>query len=289
MDRSGKQLGQIGAPAVQCNPTLSPDGTRIALDISDSKAAAIETWIERTDGSGSSRFTFDSSEDVVPIWSHDGRTIAYRKNSAEGSSLALKKANGLEPAHDLLLVPLAEDVIPNSWSVDDKQILFTRQTPNGSHLEKISAGGGKPAPFLSGQNLLTNGQISPDGKWAAYSSDESGSWDIYVTTFPAGAGKWQISRGGGTEPRWRGDGKEIFYLAPGGMLTAVPVSTADTFSSGTPVPLFQFHGRASISSTDTFSYDVTRDGKRFLVNRYVKPGKIAPLTIVLNVDTNSAN
>jgi len=289
MDRSGKQLGQVGVPTVQCNPALSPDGSRIALDISDAKAQAVETWIERTDGSGSSRFTFDSSEDVVPLWSHDGRTIAYRKNAEDGSYLVVKKASGLEAPHDLLLIPAAEDVIPNSWSVDDKQILFTRQTPAGPHLETIAASGGKPVPFLSGQNHLMNGQISPDGKWAAYASNESGDWEIYVTTFPGGTGKWQVSRGGGTEPRWRGDAKEIFYLAPGGMLTAVPVSAADTFSSGTPVPLFQFHGRAPISSTDTFSYDVTRDGKRFLVNRYVKPDTITPLTIVLHSETKSPN
>ena len=116
----------------------------------------------------------------------------------------------------------------------------------------------------------------------AYASDESGNWEIYVTTFPGAVGKWQVSRGGGTEPRWRGDGKEIFYLGPTGTMTAVPVSTMGTFSTGTPAPLFQFHGRAAISSTDVFSYDVAKDGKRFLVNRYVKPASITPLTIVLN-------
>jgi Tol biopolymer transport system component len=128
--------------------------------------------------------------------------------------------------------------------------------------------------------------ISPDGKWVAYASDESGSWEIYVTTFPNAAGKWQVSRGGGREPRWRGDSREIFYLAPSGMLTSVPISTIGTFSSGTPVPMFQFHGRAAISSTDVFSYDVAKDGKRFLVNRYLKPEHIEPLTIVLNPGVN---
>ncbi len=137
-------------------------------------------------------------------------------------------------------------------------------------------------PFQTGPGNQANGMISPDGKFLAYSSDESGDWEIYVTTFPGAAGKWQVSRGGGTEPRWRGDGKEIFYLGPKGMLTAVPVNPRGTFSTGTPTPLFQFHGRSVISSTDVFSYDVTKDGKRFLVNRYVKPERITPLTIVLN-------
>src|SRR5215470_9103990 len=289
MDRSGKELGQIGKAAIQCNPALSPDGTRIALDVSDPKANAVEVWIEHIDGTVSSRFTFDGSEDVIPVWSHDGSTLAYRKNATAGSSLVLKKATGLEADHELIRVGNTEDAMPNAWSRDDKQILFTRQGNGGFRFELISVDGGKTTPFLPGTETATNGQISPDGKWLAYSSPASGDWEIYVTTFPGAAGKWQVSRGGGTEPRWRGDGKEIFYLGPNGMMTAAAVSTIGTFSTGTPVSLFQFHGRAPISSTDVFSYDVTKDGKRFLVNKYVKPDKNAPLTIILNADARSAN
>jgi Tol biopolymer transport system component len=289
MDRSGKELGRIGKPAVQCNPALSPDGSRIALDVSDEKANAVEVWIEHTDAAVSSRFTFDSSEDVVPVWSHDGSALAYRKNAANGAYVVWKKATGLEPEHDLIVVANIEDAIPNSWSPDDQQILFMREGHRGFSFELLPVGGGTAVPFLTGSGNHTNGQISPNGKWLAYTSDESGDWEIYVTTFPGANGKWQVSRGGGTEPRWRGDGNEIFYLAPGGTMTAVSVSTAGTFSSGSPTPLFQFHGRAPISSTDIFSYDVAKDGKRFLVNKYVKPEKITPLTIVLNAGANSAN
>jgi hypothetical protein len=142
--------------------------------------------------------------------------------------------------------------------------------------------GGTPTPFKPSPGNQTNGQISPDGKWVAYASDESGNSEIYVTTFPGAAGKWQVSSGGGTEPRWRGDGKEIFYIGPTGVLTAVPINAGATFSTGTPTPLFQIHARAPISSTDVFTYDVAKDGKRFLVNRYIKPDQIAPLNIVLN-------
>jgi hypothetical protein len=149
-------------------------------------------------------------------------------------------------------------------------------------LELVLADGTASTPFLPGPGNQSNGEVSPDGKWVAYASDESGNWEIYVTIFPSGVGKWQVSRGGGTEPRWRGDGKELFYLGPTGTMTAVAVSTVGTFSTGTPTPLFQFHGRAAISSTDVFSYDVSKDGKRFLVNRYVKPASITPLTVVLN-------
>jgi hypothetical protein len=125
--------------------------------------------------------------------------------------------------------------------------------------------------------------------WVAYAFDESGVWEIYVTTFPGATGKFQISRGGGTEPRWRGDGKEIFYVGPTGMLNAVPVKSDDSFSTGSPVPLFQVRGRAALSSTDVISYDVAKDGKRFLVNRYVKPEHVPPLTVVLHAGAEQPN
>ena len=284
MDRTGKVLGQVGAPAVQFNPNLSPDESRVAVDISDHKANNVDIWIESTRGAGNSRFTFDPAEEVVGLWSRDGKTLVYR--SAGGSvgfgALLTKAANGLERDNKILQVGQDDDAVPNSWSPDDKQILFTHQSSASYHLELIPSTGGKPVAFLNGTGNQVNGEISANGKWVAYASDESGSWEIYVTTFPDAVGKWQVSRGGGTEPRWRGDGKEIFYIAPGGMLTAVPVSTTGGFATGTPTPLFQFHARAVISSTDVFSYDVSKDGKRFLVNRYVKPEQIPPLTIVLH-------
>jgi serine/threonine protein kinase/Tol biopolymer transport system component len=288
MDRSGKEIGHIGEPAVECNPTLSPDGSRLAVDISDQKANNVDIWLESVRAVGNSRFTFDPAEEVVGVWSRDGETLAYR--SAGGSigrgTLLVKSANGLERERAISKIGGSDDLIPNSWSPGDQQILCTHQSPAGYNLELISLAGGSATSFQKGPGNQTNGMISPDGKWVAYASDESGSWEIYVTTFPGAAGKWQVSRGGGTEPRWRGDSKEMFYLGPSGMLMAVPVSTVGTFSTGTASPLFQFHGRARISSTDVFSYDVSKDGKRFLVNRYVKPDNITPLTIVLNAGAN---
>jgi eukaryotic-like serine/threonine-protein kinase len=283
MDRSGKELGRIGDPAIMDNPTLSPDGSRVALDISDEKANNVDIWIESTTGAGNSRFTFDPAEEVVGVWSRDGKVLAYRLGDAEGASLYLKPATGLEHEKKRFTIPGSsmDDIVPNSWSLDDQQILCTRQTSLGAHLELLPVAGGEPTRFLTGKGSESNGQISPDGKWVAYASGESGNWEIYVTSFPGAAGKWQVSRGGGTEPRWRGDGGEIFYIAPNGMLTAVSVNGASAFVTGPPAPLFQIRGRAPISSTDVFTYDVAKDGKRFLVNRYVKPEHVAPLTILL--------
>jgi hypothetical protein len=208
--------------------------------------------------------------------------VAYRASLAVGAAVFLKRTNGLERERQRYTVPVSDDIVPNSWSLDGRQILCTHQNPTGYYLELMPVADGETTRFLSGKDSTTNGQISPDGKWAAYASDETGNWEIYVTSFPGAAGKWQVSRGGGTEPRWRGDGKEVFYIGPGGMLMAVPASSDSGFSTGTPVPLFQVHGRAPISSTNLFTYDVAKDGKRFLVNRYVKPGQVSPLTIVLH-------
>jgi eukaryotic-like serine/threonine-protein kinase len=290
MDRSGKELGRIGDPAIMANPTLSPDGSRVAVDISDEKANNVDIWIASTTGAGNSRFTFDPSEEVAGAWSRDGKVLAYRLGDATGANLCLKPATGLEREKKRFVSASSmDDVLPNSWSLDDRQILLTHLTSLGSHLELLPIAGGEPTRFLTSTGSETNGQISPDGKWVAYASDESGNWEIYVTTFPDAAGKWQVSRGGGTEPRWRGDGKEIFYIGLNGMLTAVSVDATGVFVTGTPMPLFQIRGRAPISSTDVFTYDVAKDGKRFLVNRYVKPEHVPPLTILLRAASGSAS
>jgi Tol biopolymer transport system component len=286
-DRAGKELGRVSDVGVLANPTLSPDNSRVTVDIADVKASNVNIWIEDLKHGTNSRFTFDPGEDVSGTWSRDGTLVAYRAQTYH-VHIYLKQAQGLEPAKSIFEVGgigtgVTDDIVPNSWSLDDKEILCTLQPgAGGSSLALIPASGGKIVPFLATNASETSGQISPDGKWVAYASNESGDWEIYVTTFPTAAGKWQVSRGGGTEPRWRGDGKEIFYIGARGTLTAVPVNSAGTFFSGNPTPLFQSQFRAQVSSTDIFNYDITRDGQRFLVNRYAKPQQVAPLHVVLN-------
>ncbi len=281
-DRTGKELGHVGDVGVLANPTLSPDNSMVAVDIADAKASNVDIWLSDLKHGTSSRFTFGQAEDVVGIWSRDATLVAYRSIMAAYSHIYAKQSQGLQPAKSLLEVTL-DDIVPNSWSADDKEVLCTLQ-PNtgGSNLVLVPASGGKAVPFLATKFSETNGQISPDGKWVAYASNESGDWEIYVTTFPAASGKWQVSRGGGIEPRWRGDGKEIFYIGAKTTLTAIPINSEGTFSTGNPTPLFHSQLRAQVSSTDLFNYDVSKDGQRFLVNRYAKPQQVAPLHVVLN-------
>ena len=286
-DRAGKELGRVGEPGVLANPSISPDGTRAAVDIADLRANNVDIWIHDLKHDTSSRFTFDPAQEVSGVWSRDGSVLAYRSNAMAGSQLLIKNAAGLEPEKPIFTTA-QDDIVPNSWSLDDKQILCTLQPfTGGSDLVLVDVSSGKKAPFLASKASETNGQISPNGKWVAYASNETGDWEIYVTTFPNPVGKRQVSRGGGTEPRWRGDGKEIFYIGSKGILTAVEVSTEGAFSTGAVSPLFQAHGRAPISSGDLFTYDVARDGKRFLVNRYVKPDYVQPLTVLLNATTET--
>jgi Tol biopolymer transport system component len=292
LDRSGKELGRVGHPGVLANPSISPDGDRVAVDMTDEKASNVDVWIESLQGGTDARFTFDPSEEVIGVWSRNGKLLAYRSTGA-GPTLFVKSATGREKEKSIFAMKNGlGDIFPNSWTPDDKQILSTMSLSGGasagqgSSLVLVPASGGEPTPFHVTKGGESNGQISPDGKWVAYASNESGDWEVYVTTFPDASGKWQVSRGSGTEPRWRGDTKEIFYIGPTGMLMAVPVESAGTFSTGVPVTLFQVYGRAPISSTDLFTYDVTKDGKRFLVNRYVKPEHVMPLTIVLHATAN---
>ena len=260
------------------------------MDITDLKEKNMDVWIQSLGSGTSTRFTFDPAEETTAVWSRDGKRIAFRTVVGAGG-IAVKDADGMHPDRRItnnkngstLKDLVISDVLPNSWSPDDKQIVCSVQLYGGSQgtvLVSLPSDGGDMVPLLNTRANEQMGQISPDGKWLAYASTESGDWEIYVTTFPAAQGKWQVSRGGGTEPRWRGDGKELYYLSPREELMAVTIDAKDTFSSGTPAELFQVRPRAPISSTDIFTYDVTKDGQKFLVNQYVKPERIDPLTIV---------
>src|SRR5262249_28314990 len=147
-------------------------------------------------------------------------------------ALLVKAGNGLEREKKILPVGQDDDAIPNSWSADGRQILYTHQGSASYHLELVPSAGGKSVPFATGPGNQTNGQISPGGNGWLNDSNESGGWEISATPFPTAAGKWMVSRGGGPEPRGRGDGKEFFYLGPNGMLTAVPASSAGGFATG---------------------------------------------------------
>jgi Tol biopolymer transport system component len=167
---------------------------------------------------------------------------------------------------------------PWDWSRDGKYVLARKDR----ELWYMTMPDRQTHPLVQSQWLIRNAQFSPDGKFVAYASSETGNWEVYVSPFPGFASKWQVSRGGGEEPRWRRDGKELYYLAPDGRLMAAEVKTGAGFEAGFPSGLFVTHTRQPISAMDFFSYDVTSDGQKFLLNTKVDTSNSAPLSVILN-------
>ena len=283
MTERAKSSAGWGEPGLLANPTLSPDGQRVSYDVADAKGKNIDVYLYDFQRATSTRFTFDPQEETTAVWSRDGKTIAYR-SAAGPQNLRFKNSNGFES--DRGLVSGEEgiaDIMPNSFDPSDSHLLSSGLLDKGgSRLYLMSLPDGRGRPFLEGRGNQLSGQISPDGKWVAYQSDESGEWEVYISPFPNGGGKLQVSQRGGTQPRWRADGKEVFYIDFQGNLIAVPVHSEGTLSTDAPKELFQSHARSAVSSSDLFSYDVTPDGQRFLIDRYVKPASTQPLSIILN-------
>jgi Tol biopolymer transport system component len=285
-DRSGTRIGTVGEPARYRNPNLSPDGTRVAIEMPDSSGRNRDIWILELARDALSRFTFDSGSDIFPIWSPDGSRIAFGSDREGGVGSIYQKPSDGSGAEELLFKSTTENVAPYGWSPDG-QFIIHRYMAGGffnSGLLPLAADR-KPRIYqrVSFSQVLRD--VSPDGRWVAYQSNESGRFEVFVQTFPMPGGKWQVSNGGGVAPRWREDGKELFYYAADSQLMAVPVSGDEkAFQVGVPAPLFKIRLLLGPFSAVGFiqQYDVMPDGQRFLLNLPVDDSPISPVTVVLN-------
>jgi eukaryotic-like serine/threonine-protein kinase len=274
IDRSGKQLGAPGPPGDYGFPALSPDEKRVAIGRDDPQTGAFNVWLVDLARGIPSRFTFGLASDVYPVWSPDGSRIVFGSNRDGAWSLYQKSSSGAG-SEEAILRP-SERTWPSDWSLDGRFILYTQSSPDtqGDLWVIPLFGDRQPIPFLQTKFSERNGVFSPDGKWIAYQSDDSGSYQVWVQSFPAGS-KWQVSSEGGTWPRFRRDGKELFYLAANGKLMAVEVkANTSGLEFGAPKPLFDTH------TTDR--YAVTADGQRFLFSTPVEESVSAPITVILN-------
>ncbi len=280
-DRSGELLGEASQPGLHNNPALSPDATRVAVERRETASTAADIWILDLTRGTPSRFTFDPGADQFPTWSPDGRQIAFRSDrQGGGSQIYRKNASGTGEAE--LLLESEAIKVPMEWSQDGAWLSFFDLGSQGNYDLWVLplAENRDPIPFLQTPFADSLGRLSPDSRWMAYMSDESGQFEIYVQSFPESGGKWQISTSGGVVPQWRGDGNELFYLGLDGNLMAVDIEAdGDTPVAGIPQVLFPINGPTVLQRNN---YDVTADGQRFLVNAFVEDAVRAPITWVLN-------
>ena len=275
LDRTGKQMESAGPPGDYGNFRLSPDEKRIVMDRSVAQSAQ-DIWVLDLLRGVTSRLTFDPAIDNLPIWSPDGQRILFPSNRKGSFDLYIKAASGAGQEEPLIKMGTPTGWATD-WSRDGRFILY--QIPGAKTGQDLwiapQFGDRKPFPYLQTQFNEQAGAFSPDGRWIAYVSDESGRNEIYVQAFPLSGEKHEISSGGGSEPYWRKDGTELFYLAADRNLMAVPVKLGTTITPGTPKALFPVP-----LSEQQHSYAVTGDGQRFLVSRLA--GEMPPITVVLN-------
>ncbi len=278
-ERNGKRIGTIAAPGLYFQPALAPDEKRIAVQLFDSARGTSDIWLIELSRSVASRFTLDPVGALDPVWSPDGRQIAFSSGREGLPNLYRKLFGGAEE----LLFKSNNTKNLSDWSSDGRFIVFQNLAPktNWDLWLLPLFGDRRPTLYLETPFNEGQGQLSPDMRWMAYTSDESGANEVYVQPFPVSGNKWRISTHGGSQPKWRKDGKELFYIAADRKLMATPVKAGSTFEAGVPTPLFQTQIAASIDITG-FDYVVTADGRRFLINTVSGETVPSPITVVVN-------
>ena len=273
MDRAGKRLSTVGSPIRYGRFELSPDEKQVAYEKIDADARNGNLWLLDLARGSTSRLTSVPASDYSPLWSSDGKKILFA-SARSGFADFYEIAPGGGPAERLVYHGPGEKT-PVSWSPDGKLLLFV--VPSPATREDIwmlpLSGDGKPVPLVQSRFSDLEGKISPDGKWFAYTSDESGRPEVYVQSLADASKRSQVSTAGGLRPRWRSDGHEIFFLA-GSVLQAVEIKAGAFFEAGKPKDLFKLP-----FWTD---YAVTRDGQRILAATSVEENPFLPATVVLN-------
>jgi Tol biopolymer transport system component len=265
-DRAGIRVGSVGPVADHGNLELSPDGLRVAVAVTDRAIATRDLWIYDTKTGARTQLTSGPADENWLVWSADGRRVIA--NSFGTTRLDLFEASSTNAASRTMLVTDDEGKWPVSLSRDGQFLLYVANSPTtGNDIWVLPLHRhAQPYPFLQSGASENWAAFSPDGKWVAFSSTEGGQVEVYVSPFPPNGRHWRISADGGSQARWRRDGKEIFYLAPDRTLMAASIAISKRELSVVEYqPLFQVN--APYGSYHAF--DVTADGQRFLVNTLV--------------------
>jgi Tol biopolymer transport system component len=262
------------------NPRISPDGKRVAVQVFDIQSGTTDIWFKEPARNANTRFTFDPAFDNSPVWSPDGSHIAFCSDRKARMNYDIYQKDSSGARNEEVLLESSEIKYPTSWSSDGRFIAYTSRAmlPDKGQIWVLPLfGERKPFPFLQTRFDEAHAQFSPDGHLIAYDSDESGSRQVYVASFPGPGGKRQVSTGGGEDPIWRRDGKEIYFLSEGKLMAAEVKSNGSSLDLGNAQLLFDAH----TGFGPWAHYDVSPDGKRFLVSSSTE-GTYAPMTLVVN-------
>jgi Tol biopolymer transport system component len=281
VDREGRELSEVSTAGLDnvLNPDLSPDGRRVAIRVQDPQSRTRDLWLVDLVRSVPSRFTFDPRNENHPLWSPDGGRILYWSDAPGAEGLYTKSSSGAGEATRVL--ESKTEVPCSDWSRDGRFVAYDRGGDKGEVWVLPIDGDRKPTPLVRGPYDVGQGRFSPDGRWLAYTSLESGRPEVYVTSFPDAGGKWQISNAGGNDPRWNPRGGELFYLSADQRMMSVAVRTNPTFEVQVPRGLFTarvlFPGRGVRAH-----YVVSGDGQRFLLAAPKTGAALAGSNVVVN-------
>ena len=278
IDRTGRALQKLGPAGYYLVPRLSPNGSLLAVSDQNIQTHNADIWLFDVVRGIRSRFMFGPADETYPVWSNDGGQIVFSSDREGVMNLYLKSSDGSGQEQLLLKSNLLTE--PIDWSSDGRFILYETLDPVTKFDLWILPlfGDRKPFAYLATPFVEWNGQFSSDGRWIAYASNESGKPQVYVRPFPGPGQAMQISVDGGKFPRWRKDGRELFYVGPDGKMMAVALKTDITVEASQPVPLFD--GINPLGPD--WNYDVSGDGQRFLVAKTLEAKKPGSVTIVLN-------
>jgi Tol biopolymer transport system component len=277
-DRTGQKGDAVGDPGDIRETALSPDGRWLALTLRQGSSGE-DIWIRDLVRGVTSRFTFNEGNDRNPVWSPAGDRLAFAAQREGDYDVAVKAVGGTGEVEVLLEAEGRQG--PTSWSPDGKQLLYYNVDAETSWDINVLGldGDPDPRPFVRSPFIEVRARFSPDGRWVAYESNESGRFEIYVQAFPGPGGKWQISTAGGSEPQWGPDGRELFYLSPEREMMRVDVETGGAFEAGIPEAMFGTSLRPIQTSN---RYLLSRDGRRFLLLGSLIEDSTPPTTVVVN-------
>jgi Tol biopolymer transport system component len=278
-DRAGRALGTLGEAAPYLSIALAPDEHRVAVGLASGSPANRDIWIIDVARNVSSRLTFDPGSDLFPVWSPDGKRIAFQGDRSGKFSLRQQFVNRTAADEPLLEGSTSFQLAPRAWSANGRFIAYVTDSSGSSDVWVLPLfGDRKPFPLAQTPARETSAVFSPDVQWIAYATDEGGQSNVVVQPFPGTGGKHQVSREGGGQPVWRADGKELFYLGADGTMMAVAIDTTGQFTAGVPQALFPTN--VQVGANQRFA--VTKDGKRLLISSTTQQSRVAPLTVVLN-------